>query len=144
MPCPLRPAGPSQCDKRRSRSEAAAAFPAVDFGLIDSEDDPRWEAGRVESESLVVVRGFDFLNWVMQRPETNIAVVTHSAFLWFTLTCFGNEFARPVRENLQRWYEVSARGGGARGRGGSGIDPDEGAQPPPQPSLGMHRAAILP
>ena len=27
----------------------------------------------------------------LQRPETNIAVVTHSAFLWFTLTCFGNE-----------------------------------------------------
>lgn len=109
---------------------------------------------------------------LLQRPETNIAVVTHSAFLWFTLTCFGNvsagcfqaweqgqafdthacmfmagclcdwqptccawlcphptvappphlslllampsscnafflqEFAKPVRENLQRWYEV--------------------------------------
>lgn len=43
--------------------------------------------------------------WLVTRPETNIAVVTHSAFLWFTLTCFGNEYARPVRENLQRWYE---------------------------------------
>lgn len=38
-------------------------------------------------------------------------MVTHSAFLWFTLTCFGNEFAKPVRENLQRWYEVSAQAG---------------------------------
>lgn len=45
------------------------------------------------------------MQWLMTRPETNIAVVTHSAFLWFTLTCFGNEYARPVRENLQRWYE---------------------------------------
>jgi hypothetical protein len=50
----------------------------------------------------------------MQRPETNIAVVTHSAFLWFTLTCFGNEFAKPVRENLQRWYEVGEGGGAVR------------------------------
>ncbi|EFN59905.1 hypothetical protein CHLNCDRAFT_29140 [Chlorella variabilis] len=97
--------GPSQCDKRQALEDAQRQFPGVDFSLIESELDLSWEAGKVESESRVVVRGFNFLAWLMQRPETNIAVVTHSAFLWFTLTCFGNEFAKPVRENLQRWYE---------------------------------------
>lgn len=31
-----------------------------------SEEDERWEAGKVEGESSVVVRGFEFLNWLMQ------------------------------------------------------------------------------
>ncbi|PRW60329.1 phosphoglycerate mutase [Chlorella sorokiniana] len=112
--------GPSQCDKRQALDDTRQRFPGVDFSLIGSDEDTSWEAGHVESESSVVVRGFEFLNWLMQRPETNIAVVTHSAFLWFTLTCFGNEFAKPVRENLQRWYEncemrtvVLSDGGGA-------------------------------
>lgn len=112
--------GPSQCDKRQTLEETRRQFPGVDFSLIESEEDLSWEAGQIESESSVVVRGFNFLNWLMQRPETNIAVVTHSAFLWFTLTCFGNEFAKPVRENMQRWYEncemrtlVLSDGGGA-------------------------------
>jgi len=34
--------------------------------LIGSDEDTSWEAGHVESESSVVVRGFEFLNWLMQ------------------------------------------------------------------------------
>ncbi len=46
---------------------------------------------------------------------------THSAFLWFTLLTFGHEYAKPVRENLQRWWvggvwlEGAGRGKGWRG-----------------------------
>lgn len=39
------------------------------------------------------------------REETNVAVVTHSALLWFTLLGFSNDCARPVRDSIQRWYE---------------------------------------
>eukprot|EP00887_Chlorella_sp_A99_P002998 scaffold9.g2998.t1 len=112
--------GPSQCDKRRPLGESREAFPGVDFSLIESDEDVLWREGMVEGESNVVVRGMKFLEWLMQRPETNIAVVTHSAFLWFTLTCFGYEYVKPVRDNLQRWYEncemrtvVLSDGGGA-------------------------------
>ncbi|KAK2075721.1 hypothetical protein QBZ16_001462 [Prototheca wickerhamii] len=97
--------GPSHCDQRRPVTQAAACFPGVDFSLIESDEDQLWAPGNVEAEAQVVHRGMKFLQWLVTRPETNIAVVTHSAFLWFTLTCFGNEYARPVRENLQRWYE---------------------------------------
>lgn len=97
--------GPSSCDSRRPRTETAAAFPGVDFSLIDDDVDPHWHPGNVEPEEAVVLRGRQFLQWVMSLPETNIAVVTHSAFLWFTLSGFGAENGRPVRERLQRWYE---------------------------------------
>lgn len=54
------------CDKRRPLSESKAAFPAVDFSLIEHEDDIMWETQHVESESSVVVRGAKFLQ-VSQR-----------------------------------------------------------------------------
>jgi len=97
--------GPSRCDSRRPRSQAASAFPALDFSLVNDEEDQLWQPGHVEPEEEVVLRGRQFLQWLMTLPDTNIAVVTHSAFLWFTLLGFGVEFVRPVRERLQRWYE---------------------------------------
>jgi len=97
--------GPSSCDSRRKCSEAAALFPGVDFSLINDDADPHWRAGNVEPEEAVVLRGRQFLQWLMTLPQSNIAVVTHSAFLWFTLSGFGSENIRPVRERVQRWYE---------------------------------------
>lgn len=97
--------GPSVCDMRQPLSNVAPHFPSVDFSLIESNEDPHWKHGQVEGERNVVARGQKFLQYLMSRPESNIAVVTHSAFLWFTLATYGNEYAKPVRENLQRWYE---------------------------------------
>ncbi|KAG7666578.1 putative Phosphoglycerate mutase-like protein [Nannochloris sp. 'desiccata'] len=97
--------GPSSCDCRRKCSEAAVSFPGVDFSLINDDTDPHWRPGNVEPEEAVVLRGRQFLQWLMSLPKSNIAVVTHSAFLWFTLSGFGSENIRPVREKLQRWYE---------------------------------------
>ena len=133
--------GPSPCDKRRPRSRAASAFPAVDFSLIDPDEDALWVAGKIETEASVGQRGRQFLQYLMSRPESNVAVVSHSALLWFTLAGFGTECARPARESLQRWYEngemrsvVLSDGGGAapapdmtwfRG-GAAGAEPQQG------------------
>jgi len=54
-------AGPSQCDRRRPLSETRAAFPGVDFSLVEHEDDVMWETQHVESESAVVARGMKFM-----------------------------------------------------------------------------------
>ena len=41
----------------------------------------------------------------LRRPESHIAVVTHSSFLDFTLKSFGEGFSTPVQGELQRWFE---------------------------------------
>ena len=97
--------GPSPCDARRPRSQACAAFPGVDFSLIADDADPSWVAGAAEEEAAVATRGRQFLQFLMSLPEDNVAVVTHSAFLWFTLALFGGDYSKPVRDRLQRWYE---------------------------------------
>ena len=97
--------GPSSCDARRSRDILEESFPGVDFSLLTNGPDPYWKENSTEKESAVVARGQMFLDFIMRRPEINIAVVTHSAFLWFTLANFGNEMSKSVREKIQRWYE---------------------------------------
>ena len=97
--------GPSNCDARRPKSELEYDFPGVDFSMIVDGPDPHWKTGNVERESAVASRGHSFIQFLMSLPDTNIAVVTHSAFLWFTLTTFGNELASALRESMHKWYE---------------------------------------
>jgi broad specificity phosphatase PhoE len=97
--------GPSNCDARREKSLLQQRFPGFDFSLITSEKDAMWIEGDVESESSVAERGIEFLRYVMSQPEKNIAVITHSAFLWFTLAMFGGDCSRGVRDKMQKWFE---------------------------------------
>ncbi len=39
------------------------------------------------------------------RPERHIAVVTHSSFLHFTMSCFGHAAPEAVQGELHRWYD---------------------------------------
>lgn len=97
--------GPSNCDARRTKSVLQHHFPGFDFSLIQDEEDPVWIEGNVENESSVAERGAEFLMFVMTQPEQNIAVVTHSAFLWFTLAMFGGGYSKGVRNKMQKWFE---------------------------------------
>lgn len=97
--------GPSNCDARRQKHVLQQHFPGFDFSLIHDEEDSVWIEGKVESESSVAERGIEFLKFVMSQPEQNIAVVTHSAFLWFTLAMFGGDCSRGVRNKMQKWFE---------------------------------------
>lgn len=53
--------GPSHCDQRRPRRQAAVCFPGVDFSLIEADEDQLWAPGNVEAEAQVVQRGMRFL-----------------------------------------------------------------------------------
>ncbi|KAL3137781.1 hypothetical protein ABBQ38_005041 [Trebouxia sp. C0009 RCD-2024] len=81
--------GRHPCDKRRNLSHYKQHFPAVDFSLIETEEDELWGPDFREEKDHIKARGLRFMQWVMTRPESRIAVVSHSSFLFFTMANFG-------------------------------------------------------
>lgn len=74
------------CDRRGPISAARASFPYVDFSLIEEEEDVYWKREVREPHSDELARGLQFLQWLSQRPEREVAVVTHSSWLLNLLT----------------------------------------------------------
>ncbi|KAF3447450.1 hypothetical protein FNV43_RR12636 [Rhamnella rubrinervis] len=92
--------GVLSCHKRRSISEYRHLFPAIDFSLIESDDDILWMPDIGEKNEDVAARGQKFLNWLWTRKEEEIAVVTHGAFLYHTLSAFGNDCHPSVKSEI--------------------------------------------
>ncbi|WCJ35653.1 Phosphoglycerate mutase family protein [Euphorbia peplus] len=92
--------GVHPCDRRRSVSEYRPLFPAIDFSLIESDADVLWLADVREENEAVAARGQKFLNWLWTREEKEIAVVTHSGFLFHTLSAFGNDCHASVKSEI--------------------------------------------
>ncbi|XP_051123856.1 phosphoglycerate mutase-like protein isoform X2 [Andrographis paniculata] len=90
------------CDKRRSITEYSPLFPAIDFSLIESDDDSLWNAEVREPDADLAARGVKFFNWLGTRKEKEIAVVTHSGFLIHTLSSFGNDCHPSVKTEICR------------------------------------------
>ncbi|XP_077216326.1 phosphoglycerate mutase family protein [Tasmannia lanceolata] len=96
--------GVHPCDKRRSTSEYYHLFPAIDFSLIESDEDILWKAETREANEEVAARGLKFINWLWTRKEKEIAVVTHSGFLFHTLKAFGNDCHPLVKEEISKHF----------------------------------------
>ncbi|KAI3925566.1 hypothetical protein MKW98_001420 [Papaver atlanticum] len=96
--------GVHPCDRRRSISEYRTIFPAIDFSLIEDEEDVLWEADARESRKAVAARGMKFINWLWTRKEKEIAVVTHSAFLLQTLGAFGDDCHPMVQKEIHNRF----------------------------------------
>ncbi|KAL2930451.1 Phosphoglycerate mutase-like protein 1 [Bienertia sinuspersici] len=118
--------GVHPCDKRRSKREYETLFPAIDFSLasncssfglcylpnISSFNSPPFELikQQIENEDLlwkedvreadkdVAERGMKFMKWLWTRSEKEIAIVSHSGFLFNMLSAFGND-CDPVVKN---------------------------------------------
>ncbi|KAG9142388.1 hypothetical protein Leryth_020071 [Lithospermum erythrorhizon] len=88
------------CDKRRSISEYKPLFPAIDFSLIENEDDVLWKNDVREPDEDLATRGMKFLNWLWTRKEKEIAVVTHSGFLIHTLKAFGGDCHPTIKDEI--------------------------------------------
>ncbi|XP_075520784.1 phosphoglycerate mutase-like protein 1 isoform X3 [Primulina tabacum] len=96
--------GVHPCDKRRSVSEYQYLFPAVDFSLMESDEDILWKADVRETKEDVAARGMTFMKWLFTRKEKEIAVVSHSGFLFHTLTAFGNECHPLVKKEISSHF----------------------------------------
>ncbi|KAB2616927.1 phosphomutase-like protein 3 [Pyrus ussuriensis x Pyrus communis] len=92
--------GVHPCDKRRSISEYRPLFPAIDFSLIENEDDILWLPDIKEKTEQVAARGVEFLNWLWTRKEKEIAIVSHSDFLFYTLSAFGNDCHPSIKSEI--------------------------------------------
>ncbi|KAJ4701516.1 phosphoglycerate mutase-like protein 1 [Melia azedarach] len=92
--------GVHPCDKRRSISEYWPIFPAIDFSLIENNDDILWTPDVREANEEVAKRGMKFINWLWTRKEKEIAVVTHSGFLYHTLSAFGNDCHPSIKSEI--------------------------------------------
>ncbi|KAI3966417.1 hypothetical protein MKW92_006058, partial [Papaver armeniacum] len=93
------------CNRRRNVSEYRTMFPAIDFSLIESEEDVWWKADVRETDESLASRGMQFINWLWTREEKEIAVVTHNVFLFETLRAFGKDCHPTVQEEICARYE---------------------------------------
>ena len=90
-------------NKRRPISEIRDDYPEIDFGAIEHDEDELWDAYGDRRETLLEKsdRIYDFLtSYVLQRPESEIAIVSHSAYL-FTLL---NAVMDIDDEDLRSWF----------------------------------------
>ncbi|KAK9110798.1 hypothetical protein Sjap_018858 [Stephania japonica] len=117
------------CDKRRSVSEYELLFPAIDFSLMETNEDILWKVDVREANEEVAERGkkfmdwlvpypdqlqifenldqhnyFTFNNWLWTRKEKEIAIVTHSGFLFHTLNALGKDLHPLMKEEVCKHF----------------------------------------
>ena len=64
--------------------------------VADGEDS-LWTPESRETGPSVKRRGLEFVKWLNQRPESRIAVVSHSSYLFFLFSNFGRDCSDPVK-----------------------------------------------
>ena len=93
-------------NKRRPISEIQLDHPDIDFSPIEHDEDVLWDNYGSRRETLLEKseRIYDFLaEYVMNRPEKEIAIVCHSAYL-FTLL---NAVMDIEEDDLRYWFLTS-------------------------------------
>ena len=75
------PQGLQICNKRREKLELEKQFPGIDFSGLESETDEMWRDDRIEEIEELRERIEQFKTMLQGLAETNIAIVSHSAYL---------------------------------------------------------------
>lgn len=90
------------CDKRRNISEHNGRFSHVDFKTIEDADPVYHRYIMREPQEHVIGRCREFFKWLSDRPEKEIIVVTHAAYL---RTMFTSVLAVGNENNHKRHYD---------------------------------------
>ena len=101
--------GKYTCDLMHKKSKVIKSFQldSLESKHIDTktywtnEKDVFWTKQR-ESSASVTARAIEFLKWLANRPEKDIAVVTHSSFLRHLFAQFGENVVAEDSERMQR------------------------------------------
>ncbi|KAL0697534.1 hypothetical protein Bca4012_053656 [Brassica carinata] len=88
------------CDRRESISTRRNCFPEIDFTMVESDEDALWREEERENLEEVSARGLRFLKWLWERPEKEIAVVSHGIFLQQTLRALHEKVSIPLQDSL--------------------------------------------
>ncbi|KAG7649952.1 Histidine phosphatase superfamily clade-1 [Arabidopsis thaliana x Arabidopsis arenosa] len=96
--------GVHPCDRRSNITKYRELFPAIDFSLIETDVDVLWKPDIREEDQDIAARGVKFFNWLSTRKEKEIAVVTHSGFLYQTLNSFGNDCDPSVKNEISKKF----------------------------------------
>jgi len=89
------------CDMRRSKREQEIEFPRVDFDLIKDDKDRLFSSERRETKLEIGERVYSFLEWLEQRDETHVAIVSHSGWL---MTLFNG--CVKCDDSLKDWFQT--------------------------------------
>lgn len=94
--------GEHPCDDRRSVSELKNEFSKIDYSFMEDDEDVygQFLGEKRETDEMIIARAHNFFEWIKERPETNIAVVTHSAFLNVLFSKVVN-----CSSDLSKWFE---------------------------------------
>lgn len=70
------------CDRRRSITEHKEAFKYIDFSEISDDTDPLYYKYTLrEPKADVTLRTQQFMQWLKERPEKEIIVVSHHGYM---------------------------------------------------------------
>ena len=85
-------------DKRRDKSILQQHWPFVHFDAAMAERDEQWSPSTRETVTDVETRVQDFLDWLVQRNESNIFVVSHG--VWIE-SCFDVHFPEVLQDGMR-------------------------------------------
>lgn len=91
------------CNQRQATSQIQSTYPDIDFSLLVNEHDTLFLPDRHETALEKANRVYDFLLYLKDLPQTEIAVVTHSA--WLFNMC--NAVMDIPDESLSSWFLTS-------------------------------------